>query len=932
MGLTARMAFVPVWGLRASSVVVAALVLAIGVGAARVAPAGLSVVRTRGAARGLMTLPVSAQGTVSADLGRDDPRYRVLGADDARGASAVGGAAGAQGMHAANPGQGFAERFSQTGVTLSSGRARFTLALAGVGRGTQLLAPPASAARAVDNRVSYDRGGLHEWYVNGPLGLEQGFDLARRPAGRGVLTLAVALSGASSVRLRDGSALFSGAGVSLRYRGLSAVDARGRALRAWLGLSAGRLLIRVDDRGARYPVRIDPFVGQGEPFTAGGEVGAGAFGYSVALSADGNTALIGGPQDNGNTGAAWVFTRSGGVWTQQGPKLTADDESGAGLFGESVALSHDGDTALIGGGADNNEVGAAWVFMRSGGVWTQQGPKLTADDESGTGLFGESVALSSLGNTALIGAPGNAGGVGAAWVFSNSVAGWTQETELDGSGESGSGLFGVSVAMTSETGAITALIGAPGDAGSIGAAWVFSDVGEGWTQQGSKLVAATAVEKPAEGFSVSLSGAGGIALIGAPGAGEGAAWVFKHSEGGTWVPETRLAVPGQGTLGVSVALSAEGDTAVLSGIGESGVWEFRHIGSTWIAGTKVIGGSAVLALSSDGDTLLVGGPSSNNEDGFAGVLVNMPELEIEHSGNGSQPGSNTATSHHFALGRETTSSNGAVELAVEVPGAGVLSASQVAAVATEDRASTSSVRHMSKKKKSRSKSKPADQPTVLIGSVKETIGYPETAVLTIEPTTAALRELAQRQTISVPVNISFTASDGQVSTATTNISFTRPGYSFEAGSEGWSKAWGNLTATGSTTHAHTGKHSLRIEIHANGYSAVNVTAGAGVLSESPLGLLRPGVPISMWVYRPAGTPPVGFQAIVRVGSEWAECRSLEVRPRANRWVQLRVTVPSSANCTGVGEPNLEVHGVGVEIDDRHGGANGKSVYLDDVSW
>ena len=108
----------------------------------------------------------------------------------------------------------------------------------------------------------------------------------------------------------------------------------------------------------------------------------------MALSADGNTALIGGHDDNGSVGAAWVFTRSAGVWTQQGAKLTGSGETGAGEFGWSVALSADGNTALIGGVADNGGVGAAWVFTRSGGVWTQQGSKLTDGAEIGAGGLG----------------------------------------------------------------------------------------------------------------------------------------------------------------------------------------------------------------------------------------------------------------------------------------------------------------------------------------------------------------------------------------------------------------------------------------------------------------------------------------------------------------------------------------------------------------
>src|SRR5690242_11661819 len=93
------------------------------------------------------------------------------------------------------------------------------------------------------------------------------------------------------------------------------------------------------------------------------EDGKGGYGYRVALSSEGNTALIGGPQDKG-VGAAWVFTRSGVVWTQQGKKLTGEGEVGEGYFGYGVALSSDGNTGMVGGALDN-KVGAAWVFTRS---------------------------------------------------------------------------------------------------------------------------------------------------------------------------------------------------------------------------------------------------------------------------------------------------------------------------------------------------------------------------------------------------------------------------------------------------------------------------------------------------------------------------------------------------------------------------------------
>ena len=112
-------------------------------------------------------------------------------------------------------------------------------------------------------------------------------------------------------------------------------------------------------------------------------------GMSVALSADGSTAIVGGPGPNnvdrdrspsrGPAGAAWIFIRRGGVWAQQGGKLVGTtDAPGGGLFsqGAAVALSADGNTAIVGGPSDNRTTGAAWVFVRSGSAWEQQGDKL----------------------------------------------------------------------------------------------------------------------------------------------------------------------------------------------------------------------------------------------------------------------------------------------------------------------------------------------------------------------------------------------------------------------------------------------------------------------------------------------------------------------------------------------------------------------------
>src|SRR5207244_2622086 len=134
----------------------------------------------------------------------------------------------------------------------------------------------------------------------------------------------------------------------------------------------------------------------------------------VSVAVSGDTALVGAYGDN--HGSVYVFTRAGGVWTQQA-KLTASDGAVGDVFGYNVALS--GDTALVGARNANAQQGAAYVFTRSGGVWTQQ-QKLTAGDGVAQDHFGRGVALS--GDTALVGASGDDVGAantseGSAYVF-----------------------------------------------------------------------------------------------------------------------------------------------------------------------------------------------------------------------------------------------------------------------------------------------------------------------------------------------------------------------------------------------------------------------------------------------------------------------------------------------------------------------------------
>ncbi len=393
---TASPARVPLRRVALIAGVLASLALALAAALYEALPAGRSQAPASARAQslvreGLLGLPLTARASVSEALGADSPAYYAYSS------------AGA--ITAANPAERLRSTFTAAGASVAAGGTRVGLRLAGIGYGSHLAPVGATAPRVHANRVTYSRPGLSEWYVNGPLGLEQGFDVARAPSGAasGPLTLAVALSGNARATLAGDSqsvTLKGAGGRSLRYSRLSATDASGRALHSWLALEGGRLLLRVDARGARYPLRIDPLVQDGSKLTGKGESGKGEFGWSVAISANGTTALVGGPRGNTTGGAAWVFTRTGTTWTQQGEKLVPSEVTPSNEFGYSVALSAEGNTALIGArGAPGG--GGAWVFTRSGSTWTQQA-ELKGEGEVGAPEFGRAVALSAEGNIALV--------------------------------------------------------------------------------------------------------------------------------------------------------------------------------------------------------------------------------------------------------------------------------------------------------------------------------------------------------------------------------------------------------------------------------------------------------------------------------------------------------------------------------------------------
>ena len=342
-------------------------------------------------------------------------------------------------------------------------------------------------------------------------------------------------------------------------------------------------------------------------------------GFSVSLSNNGNTALIGGPTDAGGLGAAWIFTRSAGIWSQLGNKLVGTGQTGTSVQGTAVAISGDGNTAIVGGRTDAGNVGAIWVFTLNNGVWTQQGAKLVAADFTGGPQMGWAAALSYDGNTAVVGGPRDDSAVGAVWVFTRSNGVWTQQgAKLIGF--PGTGQQGISVAVSGDGN--TLIEG--GTSGGLGASWVFTRSNGVWAQQGGQLVGSGYVASPVQGSGVALSFDGNTAAIGGNGdnSGIGATWVFTRS-GGVWTQQGSKLVgsspAGASSQGSSVSLSTDGNTLISGGYGDNSAvgatWVFGRTNGNWTQlGSKLVGTNATgapqqgwaVSLSGDGNTALVG--------------------------------------------------------------------------------------------------------------------------------------------------------------------------------------------------------------------------------------------------------------------------------------------------------------------------------------
>ncbi|WP_437276115.1 DNRLRE domain-containing protein [Sorangium sp. So ce375] len=548
--------------------------------------------------------------------------YRVLeGSPGATGAS----------LRAPNPAHRLAADFSASGVRIApeEGDARwsFSMAPARYGCAGDLREVPRAAPSAAKNRVELRRQGaspgeeLVEWYVNGPLGLEQGFTVPGAPPclapGDQDLVIELALGGdlrATPLAGGEGVALREASGaVAMRYTDLHASDATGRALPAWmeLGVDARTLSLRVDTAGAAYPVTVDPLAASERTalIAVDGSTPIHLNGDAIAMSGD--TAIVGAPGS-----AAYVFVKSGGAWTQQARLVPGDGAAGDG-FGASVAIS--ADTAVVGAPWGTGGTGAAYVFVRSGGVWSEQA-KLVASGGASNPVIG---AVAVDGDRAVLSAEASV------YVFARSGGAWSEEVELVAPAD---GNTWNTPPVAIEGG--TVVVGSPGDKwwlenDGVGAAYVFE--ASDWS--GAHRLAADPPE-PYDRFGSSVAISGGRIAVGAPGVmsppmpwyelGRGLAYVFDRGATG-WNQDSRLiATDGRTGDGLGSAVAISGSMAIAGAIladrfdqpDAGAAYVFSPASGEWIeiergklTGGGRTGGAFGKAVAVSGSSVIVGSPA-----------------------------------------------------------------------------------------------------------------------------------------------------------------------------------------------------------------------------------------------------------------------------------------------------------------------------------
>ena len=613
-----------------------------------------------------------------------------------------------RGFQARNPGQRWVTHFDGRGFRTEpdAGGWSWGLELSSYGfPGSEQVVTEATSVSAEGQRVAYQWDAtLEEWYVNDTRGLEHGYIVHRRPAsdggdGASPLTFTLAVRGGLRPVIDAGG---RGVGFSdstgakiLTYTGLTVVDAEGRALSARFERASEGLCLVVDERGARYPLTIDP-VAQQAYLKASNTDPYDQFGYSVSVS--GNTVVVGVPRESSNatgvngdesdnsawrSGAVYVFVRNGASWSQQA-YLKASNTDPQDFFGYAVSIS--GDTIVVGaygedsnatgvnGGQLNNAAyyaGAAYVFVRRGADWSQQA-YLKASNTDSFDSFGTNVSVS--GGTVVVGAGGesssatgvngdqndnSASNAGAAYVFVQNGSTWSQQAYLKASNTDPDDYFG-DVALSGDTLVISAggesssATGVNGDqsdnsANDAGAAYVFVRNGTTWSQQAYLKASNTDMW---DVFGSALSISGDTIVVGATfecssatGVNgdesdnscywAGAAYAFVRN-GTTWSQQAYLKASNTDMQdGFGNRVSVSGDTVAIAGGDDSSATGFNGDQDD----NSALSSGAVYLFTRKGTTwsqqLFIKASNTDSSDGFGRMALSGDTLVVGAPGESS---------------------------------------------------------------------------------------------------------------------------------------------------------------------------------------------------------------------------------------------------------------------------------------------------------
>jgi hypothetical protein len=296
-------------------------------------------------------------------------------------------------------------------------------------------------------------------------------------------------------------------------------------------------------------------------------------GASIALSDNGQFMLVGASGDDAagsDSGAVYAYKYDAGQWVMGQKIISPAAGQPLTYFGSAIALNEEGKLALIGASGESGEIGAAYILVKADGNWNVAA-RLAAPDGIAGDYFGSQVAISADGLTAAISAPNAGERQGVTYVFVNNGGAWVLQARLvasDGGAEDG---FGGALSLSDDGSRL--LVGAASDKREVGGAYLFDRAGGAWTEV-QKLTASDPVEGDRFGYPVALSGDGTLALIGAIGnsAYLGAAYSFGF-DGAAWVEQQKLAAPdaaGMTSFGSSLAMSDDASTAIIGAYGSEG--------------------------------------------------------------------------------------------------------------------------------------------------------------------------------------------------------------------------------------------------------------------------------------------------------------------------------------------------------------------------